>query len=289
LQGRGIGADFRVISCDGDPCDIDYIHRRTPGADIYFVSNRSARWREIRCAFRVPNRAPELWLPDTGEIEPCRFDRDADGNTQVSLHLASHGSVFVVFRDATDALAPAEKADAVEESREIAGPWQVYFPPGWGAPATKTFDRLIFWTEVEDEGVKHFSGVASYRNEFDLAAAEMSTGDHVYLDLGHVRFVAEVYVNGRSAGILWKPPFRVDITAAVRPGRNELVVEVANTWSNRLVGDAQSSEDRDFCRTNIAKSLTWQVSWKETPLLESGLLGPVTLTMTRAEAGRPSP
>jgi hypothetical protein len=88
--------------------------------------------------------------------------------------------------------------------------------------------------------------------------------------------VAEVFVNGRSVGILWKPPFRVDITDVVRPGTNTLVVKVANTWSNRLVGDAQT-EGRDFCRTNIAKSLTWQMPWNQTPLLDSGLLGPVTL------------
>ena len=146
-----------------------------------------------------------------------------------------------------------------------------------GRAASKTFERLISWTEVEDKGIRYFSGVASYHNEFNLSAGQITAAGRIHLDLGHVRFVAEVYVNGRSAGILWKPPFRVDITDAVRPGRNELVIEVGNTWSNRLVGDAQSSEDRDFCRTNIAKSLTWQVPWKETPLLDSGLLGPVRL------------
>ncbi len=289
LQSRGIGPDFRVVSGDGDPCDIDYIHRRTSDTDIYFVSNRSAGWKEARSAFRVTNRVPELWHPDTGEIEPCRFDRDADGNTRVPLHLAPHGSVFVVFQDTTDLTAPTDEGHAVEESREIAGPWQVRFPPGWGAPARKTFDRLISWTDADDEGVKYFSGVATYRSEFNLVAAEVNAADRVYLDLGRVRFVAEVYVNGRSVGILWKPPFRVDVTDAVRPGRNELVIEVANAWSNRLVGDAQSSGDRDFCRTNIAKSLTWQVPWKETPLLDSGLLGPVALMMTRAQAGCSSP
>jgi len=97
-----------------------------------------------------------------------------------------------------------------------------------------------------------------------------------------VRFVAEVYLNGQSCGIVWKPPFRVDITKAAKPGANELVVEVANTWSNRLAGDART-EGKDYCRTNITKSLTWSVPWKDTPLLESGLLGPVTLLVDKEQ------
>jgi hypothetical protein len=152
----------------------------------------------------------------------------------------------------------------------------VRFPSGWGAPAVKTFDRLLSWTDVDDEGVKYFSGVATYGNTFEMAADQIASGDRLYLDLGRVRFVAEVAVNGRSAGIVWKPPFRVEITDLVKPGRNDLTVEVANTWSNRLVGDAQT-EGRDYCRTNIIRSLTWQVPWKDAPLLESGLLGPVKL------------
>jgi hypothetical protein len=152
----------------------------------------------------------------------------------------------------------------------------VRFPPGWGAPASKTFPQLISWTEDSDEGVKYFSGIASYHKTLDLAPEQLAAGKRLVLDLGRVRFLAEVQLNGRSLGILWKPPFRVDITEAARAGKNELVVEVANTWSNRLVGDARS-EGRDYCRTNITKSLTWTVSWKDTPLLESGLLGPVRL------------
>jgi hypothetical protein len=153
----------------------------------------------------------------------------------------------------------------------------VCFPPGWGAPASRTFSQLISWTQDSDEGVKYFSGVATYRKTLDLAPDQLEAGKRLVLDLGRVRLVAEVYLNGRSLGIVWKPPFAVDITDAARAGANELVVEVANTWSNRLVGDA-GTPGRDFCRTNITKSLTWTVPWNDTPLLESGLLGPVRLT-----------
>jgi len=285
LKSRGIGPDFSAF---GERSDVqhplDYIHRRTAGADIYFVCNKLDRSEEASCVFRVADRTPELWMPDIGEIQPCRFERDDEGNTRVPLRLAPCGSVFVVFRDNADAGMPTDKAHAPEQARDIEGPWQVRFPPGWGAPASKTFEELVSWTDVEDEGVKYFSGVATYRNEFEVAADQLSSDHRLWLDLGRVRFVAEVNVNGQNVGILWKPPFRVEITDAAKPGANELVVEVANTWSNRLVGDA-CTEGTDYCRTNIAKSLTWQVPWKDTPLLQSGLLGPVTLVMARASAG----
>jgi hypothetical protein len=277
LKDRRIGPDFSAFGESGDvPYPLDYIHRRTPDADIYFVSNRLDRWEEMPCVFRVTGRVPRLWQPDTGEIRACRFDRSSEGCTRLSLRLAPHGSVFVVFRDAGDAVTPTDETRVVEPGREIVGPWKVDFPPGWGAPATKTFDQLVSWTDVADEGVKYFSGVATYRNAFHLTEGEIAAGNRLYLDLGRVRFVAEVYVNGESLGILWKPPFRIDVTEAVRAGANRLVVEVANTWSNRLVGDART-EGKDTCRTNITRSLTWQVPWKDTPLLDSGLLGPVRL------------
>jgi hypothetical protein len=129
--------------------------------------------------------------------------------------------------------------------------------------------------------VRYFSGIATYYKEFGLSEEQLATDRQVFLDLGRVRFVAEVYVNGTSLGILWKPPFRVDMTRAARPGKNALVVEVANTWSNRLTGDANSPKDRRYCRTNITKSLTWEVPWKDAPLLESGLLGPVRLVTAK--------
>lgn len=277
LEERDIRQDFAAYTMRSDvQYPLDYIHRRTADADIYFVCNKGDRVEDPLCVFRVSDRVPELWMPDTGEIRPWSFDRDRHGNARLRLHLAPYGSAFVVFRDAAEVETPNKESPASEQVREITGPWEVRFPPGWGAPAVRTFDRLLSWTDVDDEGVKYFSGVATYRNTFEMAADQIASGDRLYLDLGRVRFVAEVAVNGRSAGIVWKPPFRVEITDLVKPGRNDLTVEVANTWSNRLVGDAQT-EGRDYCRTNIIRSLTWQVPWKDTPLLESGLLGPVKL------------
>jgi hypothetical protein len=173
------------------------------------------------------------------------------------------------------------ETDALPDTREITGPWEVRFAPGWGAPASKVFPELISWTQDSDDGVKYFSGIATYHKEFDVAVGQLAPETEIFLDLGRVRFVAEVRLNGKRLGILWKPPFRVNVTEALKRGKNELVVEVANTWSNRLAGDANSFASERYCQTNIAKSLTWEVPWKDTPLLESGLLGPVRLVSAR--------
>lgn len=283
LEERRIGPDLQAFSVRSDvQYPLDYIHRRTPEAEIYFVSNKTDRWENVSCVFRVSDKTPQLWMPDTGKIRACPFERDNDGATWVPLQLAPYGSVFVVFRENADASPMMEEIPSSQTGREIAGPWEVRFAPGWGAPASKTFDRLVSWTDVDDEGVKYFSGIASYHNTFDANAGQIVPGKRIVLDLGEVRFIAEVYINGQSQGILWKPPFQIDVTDAVRAGTNQLVVEVANTWSNRLVGDARSPDGPKFCRTNIDKSLTWQIPWKDTPLLDSGLLGPVRLITTSA-------
>jgi len=279
LQARGIGPDFG-FTCDDKECDLDYIHRHTAEAEIYFVINKREQWQKATCSFRVSEKTPQLWLPDTGEIKACSSYEQAKGVTRLPLQLPPFGSVFVVFRHVAQppsaGITPEGGGATHDQSWEIDGPWQVSFPPGWGAPAAKTFPQLISWTQDNDEGVKYFSGVAAYHKTLDLAPEQLQTGQRLVLDLGRVRCVAEVCLNGHSLGILWKPPFTADITEAAKTGANELVVEVANTWSNRLVGDARSP-GRDFCRTNITKSLTWTVPWKDTPLLESGLLGPVRL------------
>ena len=280
MKERGTAPDFASFSDHSDiQYPLDFIHRQTPDADIYFVSNTTDRWEDVVCEFRVADKVPQLWMPDTGEVRACPFGHDTEDTTQVRLNLAPHGSVFVVFRQASPAVPEVDEPTASDEARELTGPWELRFPEGWGAPPSKTLKQLVSWTNVEDEGIKFFSGIASYHKTFDVTADDIAADRRILLDLGQVRFVAEVYVNGQSQGIVWKPPFRVDITDALKAGTNQLLVEVANTWSNRLVGDAQDPDGKQFCRTNMDKSLTWQVPWKETPLLESGLLGPVRLVV----------
>ena len=181
----------------------------------------------------------------------------------------------------------------VPRPMEINAPWTLQFPAKWGAPAEITLDKLISWTEYPDEGVKYFSGTATYRKTFDIPADRV--GKELYLDLGVVKELAEVVLNGHNLGVLWKPPFRVNITKFAKPGANELEIRVTNLWPNRLIGDEQKppylkwnggspAEWPDWLvdggpvpDTGRFTFTTWHHYTKASPLLESGLLGPVTL------------
>ena len=160
---------------------------------------------------------------------------------------------------------------SVKRPLEVTGPWHVEFPPGWGAPAHTTFERLISWTDSDDNGIRYFSGRAVYRKEFNIPGSYLNPNSYVELDLGAVQKVARVSLNGREIAILWKPPFCADITDAARPGKNELVVEVGNNWTNRLVGDTYLPPEKRFCKSN----LQGHAARKEQRLQPSGLMGPV--------------
>jgi hypothetical protein len=154
---------------------------------------------------------------------------------------------------------------------ELTGPWDVVFPPNWGAPESAVFERLKSWTEAEDDGIRYFSGLATYEKTFSLTDEDLEANRCLELDLGVVHKVARVVLNGREVGVLWKPPYTVNITDAAKPGRNELTIEVGNTWINRLIGDAYLPAEERFCRTNLHERL----SQKNRPLQPSGLIGPV--------------
>jgi len=311
LAADGFKPDFEFTAQPG--ANLDYIHRRTPEADIYFVSNQGDRPEVIDAIFRLTGKAPELWFPETGEIRRQAFFRATDdGRTTLPLPLHAYGSVFVVFRKPAGehfiAVAkdgrPAAVAVWIDGNRAaslvdaepgqyrlthstgrsvtvtvppapepciIAGPWNVRFAPGWGAPAAVLFESLASWTQHADAGVKYFSGTAAYEKEIEVAAELLRPHHALELDLGDVRELAEVILNGRNLGILWKPPRRVDMTGVVRPGKNRLEIRVTNLWPNRIIGDQFLPEPQRLTRTNIRKFT------KESPLLPSGLLGPVVL------------
>jgi hypothetical protein len=146
----------------------------------------------------------------------------------------------------------------------------VSFPPNWGAPPQARFDKLVSWTNFPDDGVKYFSGTATYVKEINAPQAWFKPGAKVILDLGAVKEIAEVSVNGKAVGgILWKPPFRADVTAALKPGKNRIEIKVTNLWPNRIIGDQQPNATRKYAW------LDYRPFKASTPLLESGLLGPV--------------
>jgi hypothetical protein len=157
------------------------------------------------------------------------------------------------------------------EAMEVKGSWKLQFPPNWGAPESVNFDKLMSWTDSKVEGVKYFSGTGTYVKEFNLGGEFVATNRRIQLDLGQVRNLATVTLNGQNLGTLWKPPFVVDITPAAKRGTNRLEVKVTNLWPNRLIGDKQLPEEKRFTWT------TYDPYKADAPLLPSGLLGPVKL------------
>ena len=257
--------------------EVSYIHRRDADAEIYFVASRGQQAESLRCAFRVRGKVPELWNAVTGEHRLADAYEEQDGRTVLPLEFAPCGSVFVVFREPAAKHRPTRptNAPAFAERQTLGGPWQVTFDPKWAGPASATFTRLVSWPAREEPGIRFYSGTATYRCTFDLANFSTGGKQRLFLDLGRLRELAEVRLNGKPLGITWAPPFRVEITGAARAAGNVLEVDVVNFWPNRIIGDAALPVEQRLTKTNIQKLIA------TTPLIESGLLGPVRIVELR--------
>jgi hypothetical protein len=267
--------DFEFRGARKD-ANLDFIHRSGAGAEIYFVSNQMNRPERAECVFRVAGRQPEFWDAVTGRRWDATDWREENGRTVVPMEFAPRQSWFIVFRRA--ALPPSDPAPnfpALEVARELSGPWTVRFDPAWGGPEEIQFDSLVDWTKRPEEGIRYYSGKATYIKMFDLPesiqAGPRGTTQPLYLDIGRVRNVAQVRLNAQDLGVIWTAPWRVEIGAAVRPKGNRLEIDVVNLWPNRLIGDAKLPPEKRRTVTNVKKFKA------DSPLLESGLLGPVTL------------
>jgi hypothetical protein len=427
LARSGVPPDFSSRAL------LNYIHRAQDGAEIYFVANPSPQAITAAAAMRVSGKTPELWWPDSGQMQRAAMFDVKDGLTDVALSLPPSGSVFVVFRErlgASDSivslarngkpvasLAAATKlkivvqkatygppgdakrtrdvkakvqkfadagttsfqvarmaegddpafgvvktltveyvvdgqratasatdpetiylrsmgpAERIAEPRsdaagkvyleawqpgeyelasasgrtqkvrvadlpppvELAGPWAVRFPPGEEGPAEIKLDHLISLSQHGEPGVRYFSGAATYRTTFQVPQELFGKDRRLTLDLGKVQVMAAVAANEKQLGLLWKPPYEIDVTEALRPGANTLDVRVVNLWINRMVGDEELPEDSDRNPDGTLKKwpnwvlegkpsptgrrtfTTWRLWKKGTPLPESGLIGPVRL------------
>jgi alpha-L-rhamnosidase len=251
-----------------------FVHRRLEDSDLYFVNNRQPRNERIEARFRVRGRVPEVWHADTGIIERVSY-RQQSGRTMVTLKLDPYDAVFVVFRDSTRVLERNIAQFVREPVGTMTGPWDVSFQSGRGAPNHVAFTDLSSWTKNRNPGIRYFSGTASYTASLKAPESWFNHGQHIEIDLGEVRNLAEVDVGGRPAGIAWKWPFRLDLTDLLKPGINAITVRVTNLWPNRLIGDKQQNA------TPIAFT-TFDPYRADSPLLESGLLGPITILRVKA-------
>jgi hypothetical protein len=279
-----------------------YNHRHLKKAEAYFVSNPLHAPQDAACTFRVAGKQPELWDPITGKTRILpEFKFTADGRTEISLRFETDESYFIVFRQPS-----AESSRQVEQKNffetqphsEITGPWEVSFQSGRGAPERITLEQLRSWSEHTNAGVKYFSGEAVYRKTIALEPELVATGKPLFLDFGRVEVMAEVTLNGHTFETLWCAPFRVDISSAAKPGDNLIEIRVVNLWPNRMIGDEQLPPDssRNGGSVNIwpqwlldgKPSPTGRITWashdpfkSDSPLLPSGLMGPVTLQLNK--------
>jgi len=175
----------------------------------------------------------------------------------------------VIFKDKATQL--VVKIPALKEKvlATLGGNWKLSFPVGWGAPASVQMDSLTSWTKNQDAGVKYFSGTAIYTKSISVPAAWLKKSSTTWLDLGDVKNIADVTINGKPVGILWKKPFRANISSVIKPGKNRLEIKVTNLWVNRIIGDAQTNALKKYTYA------TWSFFDANSPLLASGLLGPV--------------
>jgi hypothetical protein len=247
-----------------------FVHRSLPGTEIYWVDHRNNRAETVEASFRVQGMAPELWHADTGERAPASY-RSEGGRITVPLQLDPYEAVFVVFRPSGGVTQRTVPEPAETRVATVEGPWVVHFQHDRGAPDAITLGILGSWSESGDAGVKYFSGTGVYSNSIQAPEDWFQKGSRLWLDLGSVKNLAEVSVNGKALGIVWKAPFRVDVTDALKPGANAVEIRVTNLWVNRLIGDEQPGVQKKYTFT------TQQFYQTNSPLLASGLLGPVVL------------
>lgn len=289
LRELGVNPDFTASG------SIRYTHRSLADREIYFISNRTDQPVEDVCLFRDGTLNAELWDAVTGEIRPLNDLSQTESGISVNVKLDASQSFFVVFN----------KSDKAEYKKSVAknnfldkqviatleGKWTVAFDTLWGGPEEVVFDSLADWTTRPEEGIRFYSGIARYSNNFDMPESSGSSEKpEIYLDLGTVKNMARVRLNGKDLGVVWTAPWQVNITDAVKEKGNQLEIDVANLWVNRLIGDEARPDDG----VKDGKWPDWLIDGsprpgsrytftthhfykKDDPLVESGLLGPVSM------------
>lgn len=269
LETLNITPDFEYNKPQSN-IELLYVHRKLPGQDFYWINNRNERVENVIAKFRVAGKSVEIWHPETGKIEQASY-KFSNGRTTVPLHLEPNDAVFVMFRKTT-----AKSSSTIPQPKEtllttIEGKWSLNFQKDRGAPAEITVDKLASWTDYVEDGVKYFSGTGTYSKIIIASSSWFKKDAQLWIDLGDVKNLAEIIVNGKSMGIVWKKPFRVDVSGLLKPGENTLVIKVTNLWVNRLIGDQQPGIEKKYTYTTMAYYKA------DSPLLASGLLGPVSI------------
>lgn len=265
LNGMGVVPDMKVEKSQEE---VLYVHRNLGSLDMYWVDSRSETNNLAELSFRITGKAPKIWHPQTGNVLDISWKVE-NGRTIIPIDFAPWEALFIVFDEETNETEHVVPKPIQTALLTVSGPWQVNFQENRGAPSTATFESLQSWTENEDEGIKYFSGTATYTNTFIVD--EIPASGKLVLDLGEVKDVAEVTLNGKKLGTLWKTPFVIDVSETIQIGNNDLEISVTNVWANRLIGDAQQGIQEKITYT------TMPFYKGEEPLLPSGLLSEVKI------------
>jgi hypothetical protein len=246
-----------------------WTHRRIEGADWYFVCSPKGEPFKGTLDFRNTGNV-EIWDPVSGTTKPVASQGKAD-RTSVPLDLPLAGSCFIVFHHNEKQNEPLQTKTVA--TIQLSAPWDLAFPAGWGAPQSIHISELKPWKDLDmSPEAKAFSGTATYTTTFEIEQVQPAT--HFSLNLGEVDMIAKVTLNGKELGTLWCTPYQLDITSPIVPGKNSLKVEITSTWFNRLAYDAALPEE---------KRKTWTINGpsKDAPLRNSGLPGPVTISVEK--------
>lgn len=282
LEELAIHQDFEVKNIDNHDLHIDYVHRQTENEDIYFVSNSSQRKENITGVFRVDaNLKPELWDAESGLIQrDVKYSKEKNG-VQIDLILDPFASRFIIFRKNTTGIndkdlfynlqsgfQEKQKPEETEHITDISTQWNISFNPNMGGPKSLKLDKLVSWSDLEEEGAKYYAGSANYSRDFTVNKESLSSEIEAFVTFDDVQEMAQVYVNGNDCGVVWLPPYTTRITPYLKVGTNTITVKVINTWNNRIVGDLRDGDKNPYTQTNAKIKFS-----KDTPLLPSGLMG----------------
>ena len=262
---------------------------------------------EAMCTFKVNGKHPELWDPVTAVMQDMPEFNEKNGTISIPISFDTAQSFFIVFRKDIRKNIEIKKKNfpSRKEVATLKGAWKVQFDPVWGGPEKPViFSSLTDWTTSKVDGIKYFSGTAVYKKPFALSKMALNDKQSLYLELGEVKHIARVYLNNRDLGVIWTAPWHVKIPEGVlKVGNNQLTIEVTNVWANRLIGDEQQPPDcewipgyirggyslKEFPDWFLKKGqrpskgrycfTTWNYFTKDSPLVSSGLLGPIQIIM----------
>lgn len=247
---------------------LSWIHRKTADADIYFVLNMRNHEEDLEVNFRIDGKMPELWYADRGISKPVSY-RIKNGSTSIKLHLEAQESVFVIFQKTAlqnEGFTTEKKSNEIINLRDN---WKVNFTEPSGTIKNLVFNKLTSWTNSEDENIKYFSGTATYTKEFEIKKSALD--GNLVLEFENIKDIGSVILNGKELETLWKAPYEVEITKALKVGKNTLEIKVTNQWDNRIIGDRTLPKEKK----TLAYAPAFGVGQK---LKESGLIGEVRIT-----------